>query len=234
MDKAYRNVSIFIVLILVGIQWGFYKSYTSQFPEFKGFTSIHHIHGALMMSWLVLLFVQPLLIMTGRNRLHRTIGKSSYIIGPLIIITLFMIGKVGYYNDLKNGLPMNITLAIRVLDIRGFFGFAILWALAMIYRKDSNAHMRYMIGTAILAIGPGVGRGLISTFGLSLWDSLAITNLIDISIAASLLGYDLYKKKDYKPFLVVLLVMVADGLLWQFRLSDAWQAFAGKWAALFY
>jgi hypothetical protein len=234
MDKAYRNVSLFVILILIGVQWGFYKSYTSQFPEFKGFNSMHHIHGIFMMLWLGLLFVQPLLIMTGRNNLHRTIGKSSYVVGPLIIITLFLIGKTAYYSDIRQGAPMNINLAIRALDIRGFFSFAIFWSLAMINRKNSASHMRYMIGTAILAIGPGVGRGMIASFGLSLWDALAITDVIDIVIIAALLGYDVYKKNNYKPYLVILTVLVIGALIWQIRLSAPWQAFAGKWAALFY
>ena len=234
MDKAYRNVSIFVVLILIGVQWGFYKNYTSQFPEFKGNTTIHHIHGALMMIWLALLFVQPLLIMTGRNQLHRKIGKSSYVIGPLIIISLFLVGRAAYFNDIQSDAPMNINLAIRALDIRGFFSFALFWALAMINRKNSSAHMRYMIGTAMLAIGPGVGRGLMNSFGLSLWDALAITDVIDIVIASVLLGYDVYKRKNPAPYLVILAVLIVGAIMWQLRLSTAWQAFAGKWAALFY
>jgi hypothetical protein len=234
MDKAYRNVSIFVVLILIGVQWGFYKNYTSQFPEFKGSTSIHHIHGALMMVWLVLLFVQPLLIMTGRNQLHRTIGKSSYVIGPLIIISLFLVGRAAYFNDIQRGAPMNINLAIRALDIRGLLSFALFWALAMINRKNSAVHMRYMIGTAILAIGPGVGRGLINSFGLSLWDGLAATDMIDIAIVSVLLGYDFYKKRNPTPYLIILAVLVVSAVIWQLRLSTPWQAFAGKWAALFY
>ncbi len=234
MDKAYRNISVFIFLIFIGVQWGFYKHYTSQFPEFKGLTTMHHIHGALMIIWLVLLFIQPLLILTGRNELHRTIGKSSYIVGPLIIISLFLIGRTAYYGDIRSGAPMNINLAVRALDIRGFFSFAILWYLAMANRKNSSSHMRYMIGTAILAIGPGIGRGLINSFGLTLWDALSITDLIDVLIIATLLGYDIYKKNNYRPYLVILGVLIASAALWQARLSPGWQAFAGKWAAWFY
>ena len=187
-----------------------------------------------MMIWLALLFVQPLLIMTGRNQLHRTIGKSSYVIGPLIIISLFLVGRAAYFNDIQSSAPMNINLAIRALDIRGFFSFALFWALAMINRKNSSAHMRYMIGTAMLAIGPGVGRGLMNSFGLSLWDALAITDVIDIVIVSVLLGYDVYKRKNPAPYLVILAVLIVGAIMWQLRLSTAWQAFAGKWAALFY
>jgi hypothetical protein len=94
--------------------------------------------------------------------------------------------------------------------------------------------MRYMIGTAMLAIGPGVGRGLMNSFGLSLWDALAITDVIDIVMVSVLLGYDVYKRKNPAPYLVILAVLIVGAIMWQLRLSTAWQAFAGKWAALFY
>ena len=61
MQKVYRNTAIFIILIMFGVQWGFYQTYTSEFPNFKNKTTIIHIHGALLITWLVLLIVQPLL-----------------------------------------------------------------------------------------------------------------------------------------------------------------------------
>ena len=185
------------------------------------------------MSWLVLLIVQPLLIKTGRTQLHRTIGKVSYVLGPLIIIFLFLIGRGAYLRSVGK-FPEQELLVPMVLDIRGFLSFAIFWALAMIYRKDSSSHMRYMIATGILAIGPGVGRGLINSFGVGFGNALTITDLLDLAIVGFLLGYDIYRKKDYKPFLVVFVVFLIGALLWQVRDSDAWQSFARSYAAIFY
>ncbi|HET6769219.1 MAG TPA: hypothetical protein VFH08_17535 [Chitinophagaceae bacterium] len=233
MQKVYRNTAIFIILIMFGVQWGFYQSYTSEFPNFKNKTTTIHIHGALLMMWFVLLIVQPLLIHTGRSQLHRTIGKASYVLGPLIIVSLFLIGK-GSYSRSLGIFPEQEILATMVLDIRGFLSFAIFWALAMFYRKDSASHMRYMIATGILAIGPGVGRGLISSFSMEFWNALTITDLIDLAIVGFLLGFDIYRKKNYKPFLVVFVVFLVGSLLWQVRDSAAWQSFARSYAAMFY
>jgi hypothetical protein len=233
MEKMYRNTAIFIVIIIIGVQWGFYLSYSSQFPNFKDKTNIIHIHGALLMVWLGLLVVQPLLIAYGKAHIHRAIGKLSYVLGPLIIITLFLIGRSSFLRHSANA-PEREMLATMVLDIRGLFSFAIFWALAMINRKDSSSHMRFMIGTGILAIGPGVGRGLIGNLGLSFHDSLTVTDIVEILIPAICMAYDIYKKKNYKPWLTMLVILVAGALLWQIKYADIWQAFARKYANLFY
>ena len=233
MLKVYRNSALFVILIMIGIQWGFYKNYTSEFPNFTDKTVTIHIHGALLMMWLVLLIVQPLLIKTGRVQLHRTIGKVSYVLGPLIIIFLFLIGRGAYLRSVGK-FPEQEILVPMVLDIRGFLSFAIFWALAMIYRKDSSSHMRYMIATGILAIGPGVGRGLINSFGVGFGNALTITDLLSLAIVGFLLSYDIYRKKNYKPFLVVFIVFLIGALLWQVRDSNAWQSFARSYAAIFY
>jgi hypothetical protein len=234
MLNVYRNTAIFIFLILIGIQWGFYQSYTSQFPTFKNATPLIHIHGALLMTWMLLLIAQPLLIQSGRATLHRTIGKLSWVLGPLIIISLFLIGRGGYARGLEVNEPVENMRSFIVLDMRGFLSFAIFWALAMITRKTPDSHMRYMIATGILAIGPGIGRGLSASFGLSVWDALAITDVLDLLIVGILLGVDVYRKKNYKPFLTVFIVLLVGSVLWQLRETVFWQTFATYYAKLFY
>ncbi len=233
MLKVYRNTSIFMILVMIGVQWGFYKPYTSEFPNFKDTTLTIHIHGALLMSWLVLLIMQPLLIHTGRIKLHRTIGKVAYVLGPLIIISMFLVGKGSYWRTLERTTEQD-AIVFMVLDIRGLLSFAIFWSLAMFYRKNPDAHMRYMIATGILAIGPGIARGLNNNFNIDFGMAPAITDIIDLLIIGFLLGFDIYRKKNYKPFLVVFLILLIGALLWQIRDGSAWESFARGYANMFY
>ena len=233
MLKIYRNTAIFIFLIMIGIQWGFYQSYTSEFPNFVNKTTTMHIHGVVLMMWMVLLIVQPLLIHTGRQKLHRTIGNVSYVLGPLVIVYMFLIGRSAYWRAMPVVTEQE-NLATMVLDVRGLLFFALFWALAMYYRKQSDAHMRYMIATGILAIGPGVGRGLMHSFNIDFINAIYITDLLDLAIVGFLLGYDIYKKKNYKPFLLVFSVLLFGAVLWYIRDSAAWLSFAKFYVNTFY
>jgi len=233
MPKVYRYTSLFMILIIMGAHWGFYKYYISQFPNFINKTTIIHIHGALWMTWLALLVVQPFLIYTGRPQLHRAIGKVAYVHGPLLILFLFLAGRESYWRIMENA-NEQAALKFIVLDSRGLFSFAIFWTLAMLFRKHPASHMRYMIATGLLAIGPGIGRGLVNSFNLDFDTVFKTLDLVNLAIVGCLLGNDLYKKKNYKPFLVVFIVFLVGAVMWRMRDSDEWQSLAKVYATLFY
>ena len=234
MEKAYQNISILFTLILFGLLWGFHKTYVVYFPEFKNFTSVHHIHGATMMTWIVLLIVQPILIRTGRVNLHRMVGKVSYVLAPLIVIMLFLIARKGYHHGIADKIPIAESHAFMVLDLRGPAAFALFYILAMVNRKNSASHMRYMIATSLLMIGPGFARGLGTNFNISIWDGINYTDYTAIAIVAFFLAYDWFKKNNLIPYTVILSVLICENILWHFRMSDAWQGFAAGFAALFF
>lgn len=233
MPVAYRNISLSVILIILGVQWGFYKNYSSQFPDFINKTYIIHIHGMLWMSWLVLLVIQPFLIQTGRIQLHRKIGQLAYIIGPALIIFLYLAGRESYGRFMAAA-PEPVALKFIVLDARGLISFTIFWSLAMFYRKDSAAHMRYMIASGLLAIGPGVGRGLVNSFHFDFDSVFKTLDLINLAITGALLANDLYRKKNAKPFLLIFIVFLAGAILWQIRNTEAWRLIAKSYANLFY
>jgi hypothetical protein len=233
MLKLYKFTPLFIIVVILGVQWGFYKPYTSQFPDFINKSYAIHIHGALWMTWLCLLVAQPLLIWKGRNELHRTIGKVSYVLGPALILFLFLAGKESYWKILKSATEHE-ALKFIVLDSRGLISFIIFWTLAMLKRKEPAAHMRYMIGTGILAIGPGFGRALVYTFDLDFGIVFTILDMANVVLVGMLLANDIRNKQNYRPFLVVLITFIVGAFLWQIRDSVIWQATAKSYASIFY
>ncbi|GAB2558518.1 hypothetical protein [Spirosoma aerophilum] len=96
MEKAYRHISFqFIALLLISMA-GFWKTYLIRFPAFYGFVTAHHLHGLLMLLWVVLLIAQPLLIRAKNIELHRILGKASYVLMPLMVLSMLMVTWVQY------------------------------------------------------------------------------------------------------------------------------------------
>jgi hypothetical protein len=233
MLNPYRYTPVLVIIVILGAQWGFYKYYTSQFPNFIDKSYTIHIHGALWMTWLTLLAIQPILILNGRKELHRTIGKVSYVLGPTLILFLFLAGQESYWRIIKNETEHE-ALKFISLDSRGLISFTIFWTLAMVKRKQPAAHMRYMIGTGILAIGPGFGRGFVNSFGFDFAVVFTLLDVVALMLVGSLLAYDMYKKQNHGPFLVILICLLIGAFLWQIRDSATWQAIARIYAANFY
>ena len=233
MLKIYRYTSLFIIIVIAGTQWGFYKYYTSQFPNFIDKTYTIHIHGALWMTWLSLLVLQPFFIVTGKIKLHRSIGKVSYVLGPTLILFHFLAGRESYWKIIGNSTEHE-ALKFLVLDSRGLISFIIFWAFAMFKRNEPAAHMRFMIGTGILAIGPGVGRGLVNSFNFDFATVFSILDLANLLLVGLLLGYDIYKKQNPRPYLIVFITLFFGAFLWQIRDSDTWQSLAKSYALMFY
>jgi len=216
MEKSqaipYRGISLFFVLVMAVITWGFYKTYIIFFPSFTGFNNVQHFHGAMMVTWMLFLIVQPLLIRSGKITIHRTIGKLSYVIAPLLIVSIFLASRMVYHRP-EPILPHEERIAGIALSIPFMFAFAILYSLAIINRKNTYQHMRYMIAGALVLLGPTVGRMGPILFG---WSGLLTQNIqyaIIYGILVGLLIYDGKKVKNNRPYVLAAIFFMLHQLV---------------------
>ncbi|SFN49778.1 hypothetical protein [Salegentibacter flavus] len=150
MDKAYKNSGYFMLLLIPLVILGFYKTYFSQFPDFnEKITMFHHLHAAIASVWILTLIIQPLLIRHRRYKIHKMIGKISYIIFPVLILSFIPMMLRIIYSDH----PVNLFFPIADCTLLILF-----YSLAVYNRKNTPKHMRYMIGAAIVFLGPTFGR----------------------------------------------------------------------------
>jgi hypothetical protein len=133
------------------------------FPSFTGFTAVHHFHGIMMSAWIIILIVQPIFIASGKQSIHNFIGKTTYVIAPLVVVSLFLISKFNYLKSVST-LPPNVSIGTIALNIPATVAFILFYSLAIIYRHKTYHHMRFMIGTAVLLTGPGLVRILNTDF----------------------------------------------------------------------
>jgi len=225
----YGRVSFFFFLILLVLTWGFYRTYIIFFPSFTGFKPVQHFHGAMMIIWMALLIVQPLLIRAGKLSIHRLIGRLTFIIAPLVAVSMFLITKFSYYKPVPP-LSHQEKIGMLALQATDIVQFVIFYCLAIVNRRNTYNHMRYMIGTAIMMIGPGLGRALIIYNHLPFNPAVSYTFYVEMTIVAAFLMSDILGKRSYKANTIILSVIFVHFLLWEFRLYQPWQGI-GKFIA---
>ncbi len=200
MEKNYRKLGYILLLIIPLIVIGFYPSYFGLFPEFNEHIDfLVHLHFFLSVLWIVILITQPFLILNKKYKWHKLIGRSTFVIFPLWILSfLVMIYKViqkENYNYL-------------VFPIGNMLILIVLYFLAIKHRKTTAKHMRYMIASAVVLIDPTIGRWTFNIFGDDLI-AMPITYAIMNLILVMLIWVDKRNGKNYKPYVVSLICFLA-------------------------
>lgn len=177
--KLFPNMGFWLMLFIPLVFAGFYVTYFSRLS--LELPSIMHIHFGLMSCWVVMLIIQPLLIRYRKLTLHRSIGKASYFVVPLVIISSWLMMRHSYgvqftalIGDIEAGLT-ELTLDQGKSQIAAFISIAfvyLIWlaffySLAVVNRKNKSFHARFMIAASLTLIGPTVDRILFFLFGIS-------------------------------------------------------------------
>lgn len=206
MDKSYKYLGYFFLLLIPLTIAGFYKTYIVQFPNFKeNITPFIHIHAFIASVWIGILIAQPFLIVNKKIALHRLVGKVSYIVFPLLILSFVpQIIKTANSDNPKN---LFFSLADSFLLI-------LFYSLAVYYKKIRSRHMRYMIATTLVFLGPTVGR--IGPILLG-WSELFTQNmqyLIIYLILAGLLFYDRANGRKYQPYVTAICFFIIHQIVY--------------------
>jgi len=113
-----------------------------------------HIHGAIFVSWIVLLMVQSFLVAVHKIRWHMVVGVLGLILPPLMVI----FGVLTLFDSIRRdatGLPASLLL---VGDMEELLLFAGLITWAMVVRRTAAAHKRLMLLGTIAILGPAINR----------------------------------------------------------------------------
>ena len=206
---------------------GFWPSYVRRFGEADAVT---HLHAALMLSWFGMLFAQPWLVRTRRMALHRQLGKFSYVLVPMIVITCLWLSRI----RMGAATPQSFGMQTVILYL-GIAASAILllsWSLAVLHRRDSALHARYMVGTALVLIDPALARLLIATMP-SLGPLVA---WVSYGVLFAILGVLIWRDRGrhgQRAFVVLAAVFALNFVLINVvPRTAAWQDFARWWGGL--
>lgn len=149
---------------------GFWPTYFSKL--FETLPSVFHVHAFFMILWIALALTQPLLISLQKNKWHKTIGRISYLIMPMVFLAVYFMIRYSYYHELERLSSVEIrnkynlthdeihqyAAAYQIKALIDFIWLIVFYTLAIINRKRVIFHATYMVAAIFTLLGPSFDR----------------------------------------------------------------------------
>jgi hypothetical protein len=217
VERAYRNVGYFLLALVPIFIAGFWVPYFSEIPRFDPAITVPvHLHALLLFAWISLLVVQPLAIRSGAFGLHRFLGRISYVLMPLIVVSAVAMIEKEYHEHLTGGMRAADALSAEFLSICQLVLLGIFYCSAIFHvrRHDVGAHMRYMICVALVLLPAGLARtfGYWFDFRQSLSQTYCLI-LIDLCLIG-LVWFDRKRRLAARPYVQALAAYAVIEAAW--------------------
>lgn len=232
--NLYHNLGYWFLLLILLVFAGFYVTYFSVLLQPR--RAVIHIHFLLMALWIIMLIVQPFFIKFKKIRWHRAVGKFSYVLVPVLLLFAFLTMRYSYYQflggqmnkagGLRDHALLSAAASNQAIAIFYLLWFGIFYVLAVINRKKSLIHSRYMLATALTMLGPTVDRilffqlHLVRVFGVIPIEAVAFFTA-DVLLAILFLK-DYRSRKPVKTLGICLVIYLAGQVLFFTAPGSGW------------
>ncbi len=199
--RLYAAVAVlFPLTILIGFGPSYYLKGFFSSPPLP--STIVHVHGLVMSTWVALFITQVYLISSKRIKLHQRLGIFGCVLAGLIVVSGTMTGIAGAARGAT--VPGISPLSFLIVPMGDVVVFALLFAGAIYYRKNARNHKRLMLLTALNFLPPALGR-----FPLAIAGTPPFFFGVPDLLAVVCLSYDTWRnRKLNKVFLAGVLLMI--------------------------
>jgi uncharacterized membrane protein len=209
MERQYKNLGFFLFILVAFVAAGFYKPYFSLIPHFDpGITPLVQVHAILLMSFVALLVAQPLLIRYKKRELHKSLGKLSYFLMPLLATSCVGVILKEYAEALSRSASVEAALRSIFSDVAQLGLLVFFYLLAILNRRNVAVHMRYMIAVALIVAPAGIARVLGYWFEVPRYASGLASNALLDAVLIALILFDRRKHLNYRPYMLALALFV--------------------------
>ncbi|HEU0098721.1 MAG TPA: hypothetical protein VFQ67_08080 [Allosphingosinicella sp.] len=223
LGRSWKALSAFLLLALIA----FWPTYLSQPRSSGGFT---HLHAAAATLWMLMLIAQSWAIDRRRVALHRALGKASYVLAPLLVLSVLLLAHHRIATAPPPAFPIQTYILYLQVSLAALF--ALSYALAIAARRSVARHSRFMICTALTLVDPVVIRILFWIAPEPSWNYQWLTfGLTDLAflVLIALERNNRAGRGVFPAMLAVFAVAQAPAVLGLTQ-GAAWQAFA-RWVA---
>lgn len=214
----YRYSYLYFSFAAAVTVFAFFPSY---FNKLRATDPAHHLHGITATLWMILLIIQPFLYQAGKLKWHRQIGKISFLLVPLIILSALNMVHIMIIR--KDSYPPLIPYQLAFIDFATLIQFLLFYILAIYKRKKIHLHARYMACTVLGPLIPALTRLLFRfPFIDSFNSSLNISYVIIEIVLILLLLDDKRTGKIRLPYVLALILFSVQHLIMNFISRIDW------------
>jgi len=149
----YQKSHLYFIAFFLLMLAAFWLTYFTRLLDQDNYRM--HLHGVVLILWCLMLITQPYLIRTRQNALHKSVGKFSYVLVPVMIITTI---DLLHYRLQVNSVLGTMDYFFVALVLNALIAFFIFYGLAIYYRMKPTIHARYMVCTAFPMFTPITDR----------------------------------------------------------------------------
>ncbi len=158
-DRRYDRIffSAMVGLMLATVVLGFAHTYfLAGFFSAPLRSRILHIHGAVFLSWMLLLFTQTTLVAAHRVDIHRGLGMAGFFLAPLVVI----LGVLAAGDALAHlgPHPSSMFLSFSITPFTDMFIFGVLAGSALYARRSPAVHKRLILMATISMMRAAIFR----------------------------------------------------------------------------
>ena len=212
-DIFFPAMGLLILSIVVA---GFWQTYFfAGMLRAKLPNTLVHIHGALYVSWILFVTIQPCLIAMGGVKWHTRLGVLGVILPPLMVVLGILTVFDFIRRDTDSGIPPQLFMAGNFTQLVLFVG---LTSWGLLARRHAASHKRLMILGTMAMLGPAIARLPVP------FDPLVIFG-IQLALPLLVVLYDLWSRRRVHRSTAIAYVIVVAGLLAVFPVSSLgfWQ-----------
>jgi hypothetical protein len=212
-NDRYFFLSTAIFFLLANLI-GFTYSTTLRIEQ-EGSLPIHiYIHGVCFGLWIMMYFVQNVLIFSKNIKLHKRLGKW----GSLILLSVLV---SGFYVAFMVPVLYNSPIYIPGRDFSTMLLALLFGTMGLKYRKNPFTHKRLMMFCTLILSTAGIARAM-GALGIPVTPVNAISAIFIPAIFLIIYDYFTYKKA-FRPdiigfFSLFLLFVFATPAVWDNRI----------------
>lgn len=225
-----RKINTYFILFFLMAVVAFWPGYFGQiFGDVDGH---FHRHGLSMTLWLMMLILQATLIRKAKFTQHRWVGKASYVIAPLVIITTIDLVHFAFTSIQQFRVE---SMYAMTLMVNAVVAFSVLYTLGIYFRKNAAVHSRFMVATVFPLFTPVTDRLIYQFFSFLVPWAPTIGRapivpfygfLLADLIILGLLLWDGFGNKRWNVFPWVLVILVTYHIsVFTFYQFDWWEMF---------